>query len=1254
MAFDLTRRFFGYGPADFAVTIDPATSSLVAQPGVVGTVFQAMSGSATFTDLLTAANAPATTVTADAEGRVAFWGPPGVTELFVDFGDGRFRMTSVTSTTDPSSAVWLPSDVTGATDMTSELEAFRTANPGRSIRVQAGATIKLGNAFAGVTTGDIVLDLTGATVLYDASLSSGCAIKADNTSAASAEVTVSSIAMATVNTDAYVSRLTLAATLSAAPFDWLALYSADANPAVSGGQLGEIVQVLSAESSLQVPLARRLNRHGSYTATVRARKLSAVRKFRLRGGTFRASGNPEDTAITTRAAAIKVLGFVDPVVEDVDFDRPWAPGVWFQACAAPRAANLRIRDVSNVAGNTTAVLLYGMNDAADVRGLVARNAASAFATDGDSSSTTTWYAKGIPTNATVDGVHGHACRGAVIATREEGDGLTFLNVEAEHDYRDAGGVTGTAVQLLAANCTVRGLTVRGGTRGVRVGAVNHGFEDRVVLDDLRVTDTTHANDGDIGVQIDDQSALANRRHVIIKGDFDNVGIAIQAGKKSKVTLPRASFRRCKVGVDAGAGADVVFTGNPEFDYRLATRTAPYQPIVARSDAVNGGCSVVSLQPVQVIKGTTASPTVLVTEADVTAAKKLWIPEVLVLDQSSSGTPTVIATTATTFDPALVYRVAGYFTDNGPGGPGDGGPTGATYPQELLPAMTSFELTLPTGSAGNPDDVYQSALATYADPSWFHLNTVKDGVEMAANAGGTATSGSSYARSEFREMQPGYTSDTQKAAWDANDGNTHTMTVTQAINQLPVNRPLMVCGQIHAGGSQSYLLIVADGFRPSTTTTAVTGTSTQPFTLMCKINDATSTQRAYVPILTNYVMGQTFTLKLEAINGVVNVYCDLGNTATTLRYTDSTYVPTGAVNYFKAGAYLQSNTTNGQTVPNGSGPGGADLTNPVHGSTIAGDAADVVGKVTIKALNVSHATTPGGITPIAYPADLMGQFWKVTLPTTPVSEVLQSDFKTFSSPSSFYLTAAKDGVVFSARCNAGTTSNSSNPRSELREMTGSPNYTTEAAWTALTGSSVKHTMIYTASVDELPVKKPEVVVGQIHAKDDGSANYPDDQLVVLASGFYPTSGRVACTGTDTTIGFDLRLRWLGSVKLAGAFLPVLISNLHIGEKFSIKFEVTGSRYRVWAKKDPTGAEDFSGVSEATASVNLTLSWTGPNYFKLGDYVQSNMTNSNKSVPYGTCAGGLDLLTPAAGSSTGGDASTAGGRVTVYGNPTVTHA
>src|SRR5690348_7094655 len=99
------------------------------------------------------------------------------------------------------------------------------------------------------------------------------------------------------------------------------------------------------------------------------------------------------------------------------------------------------------------------------------------------------------------------------------------------------------------------------------------------------------------------------------------------------------------------------------------------------------------------------------------------------------------------------------------------------------------LTLPTGSKGKPDTVQPAQLADYSS-KWFHATPEKDGIVFTANAGGVTTSGSSYPRTELREMNG-----SKLAAW-SNTRGTHTLTVRQAVTALPAAKPEVVTAQIH--------------------------------------------------------------------------------------------------------------------------------------------------------------------------------------------------------------------------------------------------------------------------------------------------------------------------------------------------------------------------------------------------------------------------------------------------------------------------
>ena len=110
------------------------------------------------------------------------------------------------------------------------------------------------------------------------------------------------------------------------------------------------------------------------------------------------------------------------------------------------------------------------------------------------------------------------------------------------------------------------------------------------------------------------------------------------------------------------------------------------------------------------------------------------------------------------------------------------------PGQLLD-LTNWNLTLPSGSPGEPDTVQQPALATYSSP-FFQVDTGRRGVVFTTDAGGVTTKGSSYPRSELRE-----TKGDALAEWSNRTG-THTMELRQSVITLPPVKPEVVTAQIH--------------------------------------------------------------------------------------------------------------------------------------------------------------------------------------------------------------------------------------------------------------------------------------------------------------------------------------------------------------------------------------------------------------------------------------------------------------------------
>lgn len=219
---------------------------------------------------------------------------------------------------------------------------------------------------------------------------------------------------------------------------------------------------------------------------------------------------------------------------------------------------------------------------------------------------------------------------------------------------------------------------------------------------------------------------------------------------------------------------------------------------------------------------------------------------------------------------------------------------ATLPSEWLD-LSIWKLTLPIGPPEMPSEITQPELATYEIDPWFLL--VADGVQFRANAGGVTTSGSSYPRSELREMEPG---GTVRASWSTSAGR-HEMRIDQSITHLPEVKPHVVAGQIH-DASDDVVMIRLEG-----THLFVEGGGEDLGTL-----DA------------DYTLGERFVVRIVAEGGHIRV--DHGDDGTF--EVDVERAAIGC--YFKAGVYTQSNVSRG-------------------------DDADAYGEVILHALEVTHTS-----------------------------------------------------------------------------------------------------------------------------------------------------------------------------------------------------------------------------------------------------------------------------------------------------------
>ncbi|MEU1811778.1 polysaccharide lyase family 7 protein [Micromonospora sp. WMMD1076] len=209
-----------------------------------------------------------------------------------------------------------------------------------------------------------------------------------------------------------------------------------------------------------------------------------------------------------------------------------------------------------------------------------------------------------------------------------------------------------------------------------------------------------------------------------------------------------------------------------------------------------------------------------------------------------------------------------------GADGGGGGGGCTVPADVL-NLTNWKITLPTGSSGSPTEIKQPALASYQNSPYFVTANSCTAVQFRAPVNGVTTSGSSYPRSELREMANNGTSN---ASWSSTSG-THTLVVDLAFVTLPSTKPHLVGAQIHDASDDVTV------FRLEGSSLYITNGDTTHHKL----------------VTSSYQLGTRFQAKFVVSGGQIKAYYN-GTLQTTISKSFSG-------GYFKTGAYTQANCGN---------------------------------------------------------------------------------------------------------------------------------------------------------------------------------------------------------------------------------------------------------------------------------------------------------------------------------------------------------
>lgn len=236
------------------------------------------------------------------------------------------------------------------------------------------------------------------------------------------------------------------------------------------------------------------------------------------------------------------------------------------------------------------------------------------------------------------------------------------------------------------------------------------------------------------------------------------------------------------------------------------------------------------------------------------------------------------------------------------------------------------------------------------------------------------------------------------------------------------------------------------------------------------------------------------------------------------------------------------------------------------------AAGASAPVTIAATKAAEMPgAPGLKTPITggaiHPAQVLNLInWKITLPigasgdiAGPPVEIVQPRLNTYSIAPYFIVSAGGNAVQFRAPVKGATTSNSSYPRSELREMTN--NGTAAANWSAIVGT---HTMYVCEAITHLPDAKSVVMAAQIH----------DDKTKVV------------------DIRLSSQLLYVESAE--GKNVYTLDPTYVLGRIFTFRFVAGDGQINVY-------------YNDGANPVYTRRSDSATNYFKAGVYTQSNCEN-----------------------------------------------
>lgn len=501
-------------------------------------------------------------------------------------------------------------------------------------------------------------------------------------------------------------------------------------------------------------------------------------------------------------------------------------------------------------------------------------------------------------------------------------------------------------------------------------------------------------------------------------------------------------------------------------------------------------------------------------------------------------------------------------------------------------LTRWYLTLPVAdpATGTAKNVYQPALATFSDSNYFYAPSATSVVFKAPAKGATTSTASGSTRSELREMLDASGQDA-KANWGWGDGRWHVMTITETCDPTSVvGRKEATVAQVHdTGGTPPIRLAINMNSLPGTLSIFKNGPS-----------DGT--------LLTGLQPSTVYSARIEVnpVTKKVNIYACLGDSSNlgqpkkTYPLSDFSAQDQGC--YFKAGVYNLEQISDASTGTSTVTMTRLDLVNSTTAPSSSG------GTTTGGTTGGGTTTGSGTTTALPHPAALLHigpnpsstvgwNHYNVGGPlhgTGAQTDHGQSELQTFEDTPWCYskVDADSDQVVeFSAPIAGATTSGSSNPRYELREL--EQDGVTLKAFDPMIGDNwIEGIYRFTG----LPPAKPECSALQAHS-GTGSPLGSNDTVMIL-------------TKARSGGGQDLILKAQFTGQSNSAQVATLLADYQLGTKFYAKIRIyNGGDLAVYFT---TNLANIPTTPVYTKSQAWTQSPDDTWYLKTGAYVQANPT------------------------------------------------